>query len=120
MTPFPNKVTARGTKEVRTSKHLFWEEEKTQPRTVNKHPEILMLISLFTDPRSDESWEFPGGLVVRSPGFQCCGPGSNPGLETGWLCQKFFFKEGGESCLSLIFCSQGCWGIDADKHIFKS
>ena len=28
-----------------------------------------MLMSLFTDPKSDESWEFAGGLVVRSPDF---------------------------------------------------
>ena len=26
--------------------------------------------------------EFPGGLVVRIPGFHCCGPGSIPGWET--------------------------------------
>ena len=71
-----------------------------------------MLMSLFTDPKSDESWEFLGCLVVRSPDFQCCGPGSNPGLKTGWHCQKNFFKkEGGESRLGLIFCSQGCWGM---------
>ena len=23
-------------------------------------------------------WEFPGGLLVRIPGFQCSGPGLNP------------------------------------------
>ena len=23
-------------------------------------------------------WEFPGGLVVRIPGFHCSGPGLNP------------------------------------------
>ena len=28
------------------------------------------------------SWEFPGGLVVRSLRFQCCGPGSVPGQGT--------------------------------------
>ena len=27
-------------------------------------------------------WEFPGGLVVRIPGFHCCGQGSIPGKGT--------------------------------------
>ena len=26
--------------------------------------------------------EFPGGPVVRTPGFHCCGPGSVPGQGT--------------------------------------
>ena len=37
--------------------------------------------------------EFPGGLVVRILGFNCCGPGSIPCLETevlqgAWHSQK--------------------------------
>ena len=43
----------------------------------------------------------PWWPVARSPGFQCCGPGSNPGLETGWHCQKFFLKGSGWILLEL-------------------
>ena len=37
--------------------------------------------------------EFPGGLMVRIPGFHCCGPGSVPGqgaeiLQAVWWGQK--------------------------------
>lgn len=29
-----------------------------------------------------QHWEFPGGIVVRIHGFQCCGAGSTPDRET--------------------------------------
>lgn len=32
--------------------------------------------------RNCESWEFPGGLMVRTRHVPCCGPGSIPGLGT--------------------------------------
>ena len=41
--------------------------------------------------------EFPGGLVVRIPGFHCCGQGSVPGQGTeilqGSRCNQKFFKN---------------------------
>ena len=45
--------------------------------------------------------EFPGGLVVRIPGFHFCGPGSNPGRGTEipqgvWCGQKILIKRTGK------------------------
>ena len=45
--------------------------------------------------------EFPGGPVVRTPGFPCCGPGSVPGQGTKipkvtWCVQKKNYAQTSE------------------------
>ena len=42
---------------------------------INSHKHEVLI-------KNRQHWEFPGGLVVRIPGFHCHGPGSVPGWAT--------------------------------------
>ena len=70
--------------------------EKTESTSLNhwtamQVPSNSSLTQTISESRKER--EFPGGLVVRILGFNCCGPGSIPCLETevlqgAWHSQK--------------------------------
>ena len=45
---------------------------------MSSHQEFVMEVEEAS--RTGNSWEFPGGPVVRTQRFHCCGPG----WKTGW------------------------------------